>query len=93
MTNTFGAVMAASSLGCGIATVGTYLISRHEGWAKKRSVHFQSFAAGVLISVALIYVGATHLLPRMEKENPRYSVLTLATGIAVSAVAIVLHRL
>ncbi len=244
MTNTFGAVMAASFLACGITTAGIYLISRYAGWAKRRAVHFQSFAAGVLISVAfvhlvpksfsmvdssplfflagflalylsnrfltlhahngavrpeaavglipmigiglhsfvdgiiyavtfrvdlftgalaatgmilhefpegvvvfvlltrggfasrkafllaflaaglstplgalvsypfisrvhplqlgallalsagaLIYVGATHLLPQVERENPRYSVLTLATGIAVSAVVIVFHRL
>ena len=38
---------------------------------------------------ALVYVGATHLLPRAEQEQRRYSLVALAGGILV-AVAIVL---
>ena len=47
---------------------------------------------GTLLSLsagALIYVGATHLLPQAEKERRRFSLLALAAGILV-AVLIVL---
>lgn len=40
---------------------------------------------------ALIYVGATHLLPRAEQEHRRYSLVALAGGILV-AVIIVISR-
>ncbi|MCA1789466.1 MAG: ZIP family metal transporter, partial [Thioalkalivibrio sp.] len=40
---------------------------------------------------ALIYVGATHLLPRAEQEHKRYSLIALAGGVAV-AVVIVLSK-
>lgn len=49
---------------------------------------------GILLSLsagALVYVGATHLLPETEKESKRYSLLTLAAGITV-AVIIVLTK-
>ena len=40
---------------------------------------------------ALVYVGATHLLPRTEQEHRRYSLIALAGGVAV-AVVIVLSK-
>lgn len=40
---------------------------------------------------ALIYVGATHLLPQAEKEQRRYSLIATAVGILV-AVLIVLSK-
>jgi zinc transporter ZupT len=43
---------------------------------------------GALLSVsagALIYVGATHLLPHAEREPAKYSLLALAGGILVAA--------
>lgn len=49
---------------------------------------------GVLLSMsagALVYVGATHLLPQAEKEHGRFSLLALAAGILV-AVLIVLSK-
>jgi zinc transporter ZupT len=49
---------------------------------------------GLLLSVsagALVYVGATHLLPRAEQEHRRYSLVALAGGILV-AVVIVLSK-
>jgi zinc and cadmium transporter len=42
-----------------------------------------AFSAG-----ALIYVGATHLLPEAEKEGKKYSLLTLAIGILVAILII-----
>jgi len=49
---------------------------------------------GLLLSVsagALVYVGATHLLPRAEQEHRRYSLVALGGGILV-AVVIVLSK-
>lgn len=42
-----------------------------------------AFSAG-----ALIYVGATHLLPQAEAEHKRYSLLALGAGILVAMVII-----
>ena len=40
---------------------------------------------------ALVYVGASHLLPAVERENKRYTILTLVAGILV-ALTIVLSK-
>lgn len=37
---------------------------------------------------ALIYVGATHLLPRAEQEKKRYSLVALAGGVLVAAIIV-----
>ena len=42
-----------------------------------------AFSAG-----ALVYVGATHLLPQAEREHKRYSLFALGAGILVAAVII-----
>lgn len=52
------------------------------------------FALGALLSLsagALVYVGATHLLPQAEQENRKYSLVALAGGVLV-AVTIVLSK-
>ena len=49
---------------------------------------------GILLAVsagALVYVGASHLLPEVEKENRRFSIITLVAGVLV-AVAIVMSK-
>jgi len=49
---------------------------------------------GLLLALsagALVYVGATHLLPRAEQEHRRYSFVALAGGVLV-AVVIVLSK-
>jgi len=46
---------------------------------------------GILLAIsagALVYVGASHLLPAVEKENKKYSVLALAAGVLVAVVII-----
>lgn len=56
--------------------------------------HIDKSLLGSLLSLsagALVYVGATHLLPQAEKEHPRYSLFALAAGI-LTAVFIVLSR-
>jgi zinc and cadmium transporter len=49
---------------------------------------------GILLAIsagALVYVGASHLLPAVEKENQRYSILALVAGVLV-AVLIVMSK-
>ncbi len=51
-------------------------------------------ALGALLALsagALVYVGASHLLPEVEKENKRYTLLALAAGVLV-AVGIILSK-
>ncbi len=46
---------------------------------------------GILLSLsagALVYVGATHLLPEVEEESKKYSMLALAAGIIVAIIII-----
>ena len=46
---------------------------------------------GILLAISagvLAYVGASHLLPEVEKENKRYSVLALAAGVLVAVIII-----
>jgi zinc transporter ZupT len=44
----------------------------------------------VLSSGALVYVGVTHLLPAVEKENKRYSLVALMIGICVAVMIVIL---
>ena len=49
---------------------------------------------GILLAISagdLVYVGASHLLPEVEKENKRYSIISLAVGVLV-AVFIVMAK-
>jgi zinc transporter ZupT len=46
---------------------------------------------GILLAIsagALVYVGASHLLPEVERENKRYSVISLAVGVLVAVVIV-----
>jgi len=40
---------------------------------------------------ALIYVGASHLLPAAEREHQRYSLLALGGGVALAAGIVAAH--
>ncbi|OQY17790.1 MAG: hypothetical protein B6I35_14040 [Anaerolineaceae bacterium 4572_32.2] len=49
---------------------------------------------GVLLAIsagALVYVGASHLLPAVEKENKKHSIFALAAGVLV-AVFIIMSK-
>ncbi|GAB4303401.1 MAG: hypothetical protein Kow0083_14470 [Methylophaga sp.] len=49
---------------------------------------------GVLLSLsagALVYLGATHLLPQAEREKKQYSLLALAAGILVAIFIVFAH--
>jgi ZIP family zinc transporter/zinc and cadmium transporter len=46
---------------------------------------------GILLSIsagALVYVGATHLLPQAEKEHARFSFIALGAGIIVALIIV-----
>mgnify|MGYP001815599352 FL=1 len=46
---------------------------------------------GTLLSLtagALVYVGATHLLPQAEKEHQKYSLFALGAGILVATIIV-----
>jgi zinc transporter ZupT len=46
---------------------------------------------GILLALsagALVYVGASHLLPEVEKENKRYSLIALMVGVLVAAIIV-----
>jgi zinc and cadmium transporter len=48
-------------------------------------------ALGILLAVsagALVYVGASHLLPAIERENKRYTLVALAAGVVVAAIIV-----
>jgi len=47
---------------------------------------------GMLLALsagALVYVGATHLLPRAEREPKRFSLLALGGGVLVALIIVV----
>jgi ZIP family zinc transporter len=53
--------------------------------------HIGQSTLGALLSIsagALVYVGATHLLPRADQEHRRYSIVALAGGVAVAVVIV-----
>jgi len=79
----FWAVALTSSLACVITTLGITVISRYEKWGIDNAVYFMSFAAG-----ALVYVGAFHLLPAVERENKRFTLLSMAAGIIVAPIIV-----
>lgn len=47
---------------------------------------------GILLAIsagALVYVGASHLLPAVERENKRYTLFSLLIGVLVAAVIVI----
>jgi ZIP family zinc transporter/zinc and cadmium transporter len=62
--NSFGAVILASFLACGVTTIGIYIISKYEPWGREYSAYFMSFAAGVLIAVSFM-----HIIPKSFKMS------------------------
>jgi len=56
--------------------------------------NIDSSSLGMLLAIsagALVYVGASHLLPAVEKENKKYSIISLGVGILI-AVLIVMSK-
>jgi len=76
--STFAAVTLASFLACGVTTVGIYVISRYEKWARDHSGYFVCFAAGVLISVSFV-----HIIPKSFEMSSAAPVFLLAGFLAI----------
>jgi len=64
MENTFWTAFGASLLAALVTGVGIYTIRRNEAWARKNSIYFICFAAGVLISVSFL-----HIIPKSFAMN------------------------
>jgi ZIP family zinc transporter/zinc and cadmium transporter len=64
MENTFWTAFAASLLAALVTAIGIYTIRRFEAWARKNSIYFVCFAAGVLISVSFL-----HIIPKSFEMN------------------------
>ena len=50
---------------------------------------------GILLAISagtLVYVGASHLLPEVEKENKRYSIISLTVGVLVAMFIVMSKR-
>jgi zinc transporter ZupT len=90
----FVAVIMASSLACVVTTIGIYIISQYEAWGRGNIDDIEEPTLGLLLAISagtLVYVGASHLLPEVEKENKRFSIISLAVGVLV-AMFIVLSK-
>ena len=72
ITNTFFAVLFASTLACLVTTIGIYIIAKYEKWGNQNVVYFMSFAAGVLISVSFM-----HIIPKSIGMNFRAPIYLL----------------
>ena len=73
----FWLAFAAAALSTPVGTLASYPFVQH----------VDTLVLGNLLSLsagALVYVGATHLLPAAEREPRRYSLLALAAGIATA---------
>jgi zinc transporter ZupT len=49
-------------------------------------------ALGILLAIsagALVYVGASHLLPAVERENKKYTLVALTIGVLVAAIIVI----
>lgn len=64
MENTFWTAFGASLLAALVTGAGIYTIRRYEAWARKNSIYFICFAAGVLISVSFL-----HIIPKSFEMN------------------------
>ena len=71
-SNTFLAVITASSIAALVTTLGIYVINRFADWGSKNVAHFMSFAAGVLITVSLM-----HILPEAYTMNTQSPIFVL----------------
>jgi zinc and cadmium transporter len=78
LKSTFGAVISASFLACVVTTIGIYVISKYERWAREHSTYFMCFAAGVLISVSFM-----HIIPKAFGMNGAAPMFLLAGFLAI----------
>jgi zinc transporter ZupT len=73
MTAHFMTAFAASALAAAVTTCGIFVIRHFESWGRRNTSYFVSFAAGCLITVAIL-----HLLPKSIEMQPDAPIIALA---------------
>ena len=78
---------AAGSLICGSIMLIPISLLIDRPWTLSPSQH-SILALLALSAGALIYVGATHLLPRAEQEHKKFSLVALGGGVLVAVIIV-----
>ena len=96
MISTYTAVLLASILACLVTTAGIYVIGKYEAWGRSNIDplinRITRPTLGALLAVsagALLYVGASHLLPEVEREDKQYTIISLAVGVLVATFIVI----
>jgi ZIP family zinc transporter len=75
-----------------LAAAATTPLGMLVSWPLIRAMDPQTLGALLALSAgALVYVGATHLLPRAEQEQKRFSLVALAGGVMVAVITVMSH--
>jgi zinc and cadmium transporter len=74
MEPTFWTALIASAVAAGVTSLGIYTIRHVEGWGRRNTTYFMSFAAGVLIAASFL-----HIIPKSLSMNP-YAHVYLLSG-------------
>jgi zinc transporter ZupT len=72
-----------------LAAAATTPLGMLVSWPLVSAIEREALGALLALSAgALVYVGATHLLPRAEQEKRKYSLVALAGGVLVAVVVV-----
>lgn len=75
-----------------IAAAATTPLGMLVSWPLISAIDRETLGALLALSAgALVYVGATHLLPRAEQEQKRFSLVALAGGVMVAVIIVASH--
>ncbi|WP_455230441.1 ZIP family metal transporter [Geopseudomonas aromaticivorans] len=75
-----------------VAAAATTPLGMLVSWPLISAIDQQTLGALLALSAgALVYVGATHLLPRAEQEQKRFSLVALAGGVMVAVIIVASH--
>lgn len=75
-----------------IAAAATTPLGMLVSWPLISAIDRETLGALLALSAgALVYVGATHLLPRAEQEQKRFSLVALAGGVVVAVIIVASH--
>jgi zinc transporter ZupT len=73
-----------------LAAAATTPLGMLVSWPLVSAIEREALGALLALSAgALVYVGATHLLPRAEQEKRKFSLIALAGGVLVAVVVVV----
>ncbi|KIL02819.1 zinc permease [Stutzerimonas stutzeri] len=75
-----------------VAAAATTPLGMLVSWPLISAIDRETLGALLALSAgALVYVGATHLLPRAEQEQKRFSLVALAGGVMVAVIIVASH--